>query len=474
MRNDDNIGDFFRNNLNKPDNSGDAWDRPDTNVWADAQAEIFAEETEEKRSFAWLWLLAFLLISSVIGTYIWSLKKQVLELEKTTEKQKIAVKEQEKRILNLEQNAQLIKQNHSEKIENLKAEQVAILEEKEIVQKELLSHQNSIFQLQKENERFEKQRELVQKLPSTKTLEVRTQDSKLFLKPISSLTNSIKDLAVTDLAKMPALTIAKLIKKEKAERGKLKITYDYSFLNLKMPATNVEKEESKSIFNVENAVYLAPVHGLSIAYSPKKNLYIRAGIQQTKGKTERIWKISEEYDKSGEYLDAEGKVNNDLNYTFNTPYVAHDGAINVKIPEETELEDKANLYAEISDYQVFDYKKFSLGAEYLLGQKKLQWQLNAGLSWNSLSFEEYFSKANVKVNGEFLAIEKVGINQKSESNKSFMGLYSGIGLNYNISSHWSVGANLNYNLNLISNQKNEFAVSDLLAREVGLSVAYSF
>ena len=241
-----------------------------------------------------------------------------------------------------------------------------------------------------------------------------------------------------------------------------------------MPASQGEKDDIKSIFNVENNVYLAPVHGLSIAYSPKKNMYIRAGIQKTEGKIERIWKISEDYDKSGEYLNAEGELTNDLNYTFNTPYAAHHGAINVEIPENTELEDKDNLFTQISDYQVFDYNKISLGAEYLLGNDKFQWQLQAGLSWNNLSFREYFSEAEVKVNGEILSIEKIEIKQKSDANKSFLGLYSGVGLNYNISPHWSVGANLNYNLNLINKQKNKFTVSDLLAREVGLTVRYVF
>jgi len=297
---------------------------------------------------------------------------------------------------------------------------------------------------------------------------------KEYLKPISPIENSAKMLAIDDLIEVPNLTISNINQYKKTEKNKWKIAYDYSFLNLKMPASQDSKDDIKSIFNVENNVYLAPIHGLSIAYAPKENLYIRTGIQKTQGKTERVWKISEDYDKSGEYLNAEGKVINDLTYTFNTPYAAHDGAINVKIPEDTELEDKDNLFAQISDYQTFDYYKASLGAEYLIGDQKLNWQIQAGLSYNHLIFYEYFSEADVKVNGEILPIEKIAITQKSETNKSFIGLYNGLGLNYNISPHWSVGANLNYNLNLINNQKNKFAVSDLLAREVGLSVAYSF
>jgi len=91
MGDNDNIGDFFRNKLNKSDKSGDAWDRPDANVWINAQAEIFAEEPTKKRSFLWLWFLSFLLISSAVGVYIGSLKKQVIKLEETLEKQEIAI-----------------------------------------------------------------------------------------------------------------------------------------------------------------------------------------------------------------------------------------------------------------------------------------------------------------------------------------------------------------------------------------------
>jgi len=479
MRNDDNIGDFFRNNLNKSDNSGDNWDKPDAGVWANAQAEIFAEEPAKKRSLIWFYLLAFLLISSTIGVYVWSLNKQVIKLKETIEQQEVAVNEHEKKILDLEQKIDVTKQSHSKEIAKLNNEQANILKEKKSSDKKLVKSRNRAFQLEKENDILEsKVQSFANQLEDKNALLVEEKvvniEKKEAIKAISALTNSTNQLAVNDLIAMPDLTISKLVKEEKIEKNKWKVGIDYSFLNLKMPASNVEKDNIKSLFNVKNTVYLAAAKGLSVAYSPKKNLYLRAGFQQTEGKIERIWKISEDYDKSGEYLDAEGKVNNDLNYAFNTPYAAHDGAINVKIPEDTELEDKDNLFAEISDYQVFDYNKVSLGAEYLLNKGKFQWQLNAGLSWNNLSFKEYFSEAEVKVNGEVLQIEKVEIKQKSDANKSFIGLYSGVGLNYNISPHWSVGTNLNYNFNLISNQKNNFSVSDLLAREVGLAVNYHF
>lgn len=479
MENKDNIGDFFRNNLNKSDNSGDAWDRPDAGVWANAQAEILAEEPAKKRSLVWLWLLGFLLISCAIGIYVWSLKKQVLNLENTVKHQEIAIEKQEKAILNLEKNIDLAEQNYSNEIEQAKSEKDVVLAEREEFGKDLLASKNKVFQLQKENDNLIKQAEnFANQLKEQNTILATQKTEKLIkkehLKPTTPLVHSPNLLAINNLIEMPDLAIAKLIKKEKIEKGKWKIGYDYSFLKLNMPASQVEKDDIKSIFNVENNVYLAPVHGLSIAYSPKKNLYIRAGIQKTEGKIERIWKISEDYDKSGEYLDAEGKLTNDLNYTFNTPYTAQDGAINVKVPEDTELEDKDNVFAQISDYQAFDYKKISLGAEYLLGKGKFQWQLQAGLSWNHLSFNDYFAEAEIKVNGEILPIKKIEIKQESDATKSFVGLYSGVGLNYNISPHWSVGANLNYNLNLINNQKNNFAVSDLLAREVGLTVRYVF
>ena len=479
MENEDNIGDFFRNNLNKSDNSGDAWDRPDAGVWANAQAEILAEEPAKKRSLAWLWFLGFLLISGAMGVYVWSLKEQVINLEETLEEQKIAIGNQEKEILNLQERVSLSNQKYSEEIEASKSEKIAILKEKKIVEKNLLKSENNIFQILKEKSDFEKQNQIfATQLEEKKAIlaekKIENTVKKEQLKPITPLVNSTNMLAVNDLIEMPDLAILKLNQNKKTEKNKWKIGYDYSFLNLKMPANNVAKDDVKSIFNVENNVYLAPVHGLSIAYSPKENLYIRAAVQKTSGKTERIWKISEDYDKSGEYLDAEGKVINDLTYAFNTPYAAHEGAINVKIPEDTELEDKDNLFAQISDYQVFDYYKASLGAEYLLGKRKLNWQLQAGLSYNHLSFYEYFSEAEVKVNGEFLPIEKIEITQKSEESKAFIGLYSGVGLNYNITPHWSVGANLNYNLNLINKQKNKFTISDLLARELALSVTYSF
>lgn len=479
MENQDNIGDFFRKNLKKSDNSGDDWDRPDANVWANAQAAILEEEPKEKPALSWLYLLAFLLISCAIGVYVWSLKKQMINLEETIEQQEIAVNEQKQKILDLEQKIDVRKLEHSKEIANLNNERAGILKEKKSANKELLKSRNKAVQLQKENDILESQVQKIANQINDKSVilveeKVINLDKKEVVKPISPLTITTNLLAVNDLIEMPDLAFPKLIQERKIEKNKWKVGIDYSFLNLKMPANNEEKDDIKSLFNVENTVYLAPVKGISVAYSPKKNLYIRAGFQQTEGKIERIWKISEDYDKSGEYLDADGKVNNDLNYGFNTPYAAHDGAINVKVPEGTELEDKDNVFAEISDYQVFDYKKVSLGAEYLLNKGKFQWQVQAGLSWNNLSFKEYFSEAEVKVNGEVLQIDKVEIKQKSDVNKSFIGLYSGVGLNYNISPHWSVGTNLNYNFNLISNQKSNFSVSDLLAREVGLAVNYHF
>ncbi|MGK0364244.1 MAG: opacity protein-like surface antigen [Saprospiraceae bacterium] len=479
MENKDNIGDFFRNYLNKSDNSDDSWDRPDAGVWVSAQTEIFTEDPVKRWSLVWLWLLAFLLMFSAVSVYIWSLKKQVVNLENTIQHQEIAIEKQEKAILNLEEKANLAEQNYSKEIESSKSEQNTILVEKEEIKKDLLGGKNSVFQLQKEKENLIKEVEIFANQLEAKNAILAEQKAEIsikkeYLKPILSLAHSTNLLAINDFIEMPDLAIAKLIQKDEIEKNKWKIGYDYSFLNLKIPASQEEKDDIKSIFNVENNVYLAPVHGLSIAYSPTKNLYIRAGIQKTEGKIERIWKISEDYDKSGEYLDAEGMLKNDLNYTFNTPYTAQDGAINVKVPEDTELEDKDNLFVQISDYQILDYKKISLGAEYLLGKGKFQWQLQAGLSWNHLSFNDYFAEAEVKVNGAILPIEKIEIKQKSDANKSFVGLYSGVGLNYNISSHWSVGANLNYNLNLINKQKNNFAVSDLLAREVGLAVRYVF
>lgn len=479
MENQDNLGNFFRKNLSKSEGASDGWDKPDASVWADAQIDIFAEKTTKKRYRVALFLLAFLLLTGVTGAYIWSLQGQVEELEKSLKVQEIALQKQEEKTLSLEKKAALTLQNQLKEKQEENENQLAIQKEKIALEKTLVIHQNDALDLQKENKHWKQQvLQLSSTLKETKDLLEDKKASILVEKkntmPVASLEKEIQAIAVNSFSELPTPSFPDAFLAKKEKKNKWKVAYSYSFLDLKMPSTTNTKDVDKAIINIDNTTYLSPTNGLSVAYSPKENWFIRAAYQGANGKTERVWQIVDSYDKSTEYLGQDGEIQNNLSYAFTTPFVAHGGDIEIRVPSETELEEEDILFSKISDYQTFDYSRISLGAEYGTGKRKWNYHLSSGLNWNTLKFKEYFTEAEIKINNQNYEIEKIDLTQKTKLSKSFLGLYAGLGLSYQISPHWSTAATLNYTINLINTKENGFATSDLLAREVGLSVAYHF
>ena len=76
-----------------------------------------------------------------------------------------------------------------------------------------------------------------------------------------------------------------------------------------------------------------------IAYSIFPKIWITAGVRRTIGGFEKNFSDKLIYDKSGEYLDGEGKTINEFDITTQSGFGDSGSTINFEIPDGTAIDD---------------------------------------------------------------------------------------------------------------------------------------
>jgi opacity protein-like surface antigen len=465
-----NLEDFFRKKLNDPSESEGAWDRPDPDVWEQAQLQI--RDFQKRGGFFiknlnWAILLLFLL--STAG-FIWHLLDENKALKEALKIQnELAVQASEKNEITETKRTQG------------QADLQPLQKTKNNIPKNQTAPNNQVLISPKVGKQLKSgHQKLKNSIPFT-DLNESMWEEKIDFQINNEETRIYKNVPFLHQKQMPLellaahkLNLMPLSTPIKKSQRKYEVGYEYSFPSIKIPSKEGKLASDEKLSTLKSTNHLSPAQGVYFAYAPKQNLFIRTGIRRATAKMERNWKIVDDYNKSGEYIKPNGGVGNDIDLSLRTPYGEQQGDVQLEIPDGTELSSDDLILLFLSDFQEFTLYQIPVGLEYFHGKRKLQWHFQGGFQWNRMTFGDYTLIANAEAKNKELSVSKVDINDKSGVSKNFLGLYAGIGINYAFTDHWHARATLGYDYSFIQNKSKEFSSSDFVGNAVKFGLNYRF
>lgn len=460
---DNNLDDFFRKKQDE-DLSSDGWDEPSEQVWENAQPQ-FPTYPQQRRTNKMLILLVLLLLTFLAagGNYVWKtnlskklLNEEIVLLKKQLKQQQTTFNTLNSEYAALQEEHFAAKEASSNTVETLKN---TIKNNTTYCQNTLQQQQRTIQELGKKQERLEKRNEelnmrtaLLKKqfalpkpiFPTVQHKEKELTDYKSI--PLKYLED--KPLAVTSEdskeINLPIISIP-----EKTWK-KYEIGLDRSSLTLTMQVAN-EFENINNIQDSNMEIYqVSKAHGFHFGYAPIENLYIKTGLRYSNFFIENTHISGAIYDKSSEYIDANGNLANDLilNSSTNNNKVAQ--TITVGIPNGTTLETGDLLLSTLTAFQNFDLLQIPFGVAYYRGKRRVQWEFQGGLTWNFVNFGQYDLHADFQANNIEIPTNNFTVITKSESLSQYLGGYVGIGGNYRFSDKWQLRAGINFESNALN------------------------
>jgi hypothetical protein len=485
--NKNNLEDFFNNRINDFDESNDGWDLPDESAWENAQAHF--PNQPQKKTWNWklgvLILLVFTLFSA--GVYIYFLKKDLVNKSNEIEIAKNEIENKNNTITNLEK--EISKVESELKKEKLNTQNVitSLTQKEQILTQTIFSQKKKNQFLSKENQKNSK--ELIstqsnfasknesnfpinEKIASNYTI----KDSKMILEnliPIASSFMEIQNIFPTQKLDLES-EFNVFFPTPKKKKGKFEIGVNYTSLNLKIPLSYDFEKLEKEDFGKKNWSFPVQTKGgeFYLAYKVRPKLWITTGLRRTTGGFEKTFSDKLIYDKSGEYIDGDGKTINEFEITTQTGFSDAGSSIDFEIPSGTNIDDGDFLETEWNYSQQYKFIHIPIGVNYLMGKNKLKLFLTGGFGWNKVSLGEYFVEAQLSYDNEILPIKRNEESKKNEVSSQFINGFAGVGLNYQLTSSWKARTSFTMEKNFI--QKDEILETNSLSKVFDIGLSYRF
>ena len=444
----DKLDGFFRNRLRDESRSEDHWDRPDPQVWEQAQARLTDHSENKNWRFAyWPWFLLGNLLLGTLLTYIVILHQTNTELKEDLAKQyQVAISYQ--------QETQKQTAKYQSKIIELEEEIVTIKKESvreisSVRQQIITNHKKATSDATQMALQYDQKiRALSQEL-ALATYYLQTTTSQIIqngdANPSQAQTSAnspqkwgmLAELATASIAPLPVgvtgvepqVIVLRPTEDRRVENswelgiqfGRALTTKDYK-ANF---GEQVRTEELRS--NLSNHTL-----ELAIAYSPKTNWWISSGIRFLQYKGESSFKIGTEYDKAKEYLDDEGRKVNDL--SLETVNYLQSNSFDVRIfnPTDVALEDQELITGELTHRQHSQLWQIPFDLEYRRQISKWGWQIHAGPTLNYQIVKENEIGGRLEALQRVLAVEVLEDESRGEKADLFLGFEGGVGLSYQL------------------------------------------
>lgn len=208
---------------------------------------------------------------------------------------------------------------------------------------------------------------------------------------------------------------------------------------------------------------VAPYLGVNIAYSPFKNLWIRAGIRGGGNTSSLKQNMGIVYDNGHEYTLPSGDIGNDFVLNTSTGYTDIKNTLTLIVPKTTANGDLFELkyYEELKTIHL----QIPLTIEYFFGSRKWQPFVYSGLKWNIFQYEYKASDINL-VSRDQPIIFDINKNQTNASTLQHVSFLTGAGLSCNIKPKLSLRTRvaLEYNVSLeATTTDTDFSKSGLSA-----------
>ncbi len=485
--NKNNLEDFFNNRINDFDESDDGWDLPDESAWENAQAHF--PNHPQKKTWNWklgvLILLVFTLFSA--GVYIYFLKKDLVNKSNEIEIAKNEIENKNNTITILEKEISKVESESEKEKLNTQNAITSLTPKQQIATQTILSQKNTNQFLSKENQKNNKELIITQsnfafknesnfpineKIASNYTI----KDSKMILEnsiPIASSFMEIQNVFPAQKLDLES-EFNIFFPTPQKKKGKFEIGVNYTSLNFKIPLVYDFEKLEKEDFGKKDWSFPVQSKGgeFHLAYKVRSNLWIITGLRRTAVGFEKSFSDKLIYDKSGEYIDGDGKTINEFEITTQTGFSDTGSNIDFEIPNGTTINDGDFLETEWNNSQQYKFTHIPIGVNYFMGKNKLKLFFTGGLGWNKVSLGEYFVEAQLSYDNEILPIKRNEESKKVEVSSQFINGFAGAGLNYQLTSNWHARTSFTMEKNFI--QKNEILRSNSFTKVFDLGLNYRF
>ena len=442
---------FFKNRINRLEKEDGDWDRPEVDVFGQAQKHFpsYPQKKKKDRKIWWLLLIGLLLMTWIGYTVYLNKKINVLgaELEIAGQHLQQNKADSEKTKTNLSNKIKTL-QSKTEKqintIEQLTAAQnqlsQQIKQESQNVQK--ISSKNNILQGQISEQLFG-QNLIIGEIKRENILAFNP-----VMKTSQRITNQVKQIQSAGLNEIvwskdveKELKISIHLQKPKLKYPKPKrfeIGLYLSSLYYEMPlAYTFSKLESEEKGSASFPIQMTSPR-LHFAYALNSRLWLTTGFRKANYQLNKKFDSELIYDKENEYINADGKTVNEFNLNIQTGYSTGNNEIGIEIPQDSDIANGDILDAKWQFIQTFQFTQMPIGMQYFLGEQKWQCHLSGGLAWNKVTSGTYFIEPEIFYDNEKIEVEENKKKEAFESNNTFLSAYAGIGLNYQMTENWQI------------------------------------
>lgn len=463
---------FFKNKLNEPNDSNDNWDMPDDAVWGNAKKEFLtpADISSNNRKY-FLMALVLLLILGLGAIAYW----QNLQLEKVksvVEVQRETIEKVQKEKTELNQKLEKTVASFNDKSELFEIEKDNLIEGNKNLAKQIRRQEEKVRELiaEKDNPVLAEKNKLANELNDepevlpSKLDEIKSApiDLKL-IEPLATL--SLPAMKNTQRVYL-YIPNSQEINVAKHHSFDFEIGYEYAQVNMSLSQGDKFNKEKYGYFS-ENHFDFEATHGVHLAFSPIKSLFVKTGFRKSKAAFVNKGSQVLKYDKEKEYEKPGGGWGNDIVLETGNPFSGGSNDIGIVVSEGDEIESEESLKIDFEDQFEFDFYQIPFGLEYYIGKKSLQLQLQLGGQWNRMVFSDFKFSASVDDEKEII-VDKVELNSKEIEAKQFVSTYAGLGLNYRLAKHLHIRTSLNYDFNMGKGA----AYSELKSRTVHVGLIY--
>ena len=502
---DNNLEDFFKNQLNRFDEPNEDWAKPDPSDWEKVASQV---PMFNKPPFWTLSNLSIIGLSTVLVCsifYIWHLKTEVSTLEENIQIQDINIERVQKEIKIIDE--KYIKQQAiiEEENEDLKQEYQNITQQNLSLQNITKKQQKAISEIykiqnnptsktlkendkstsenrQSSNKKTNKdnvtplkansksklsdnktQPPIAEHQPSTKGKTAKTNVVKDEIKNIYSLEmlplTDVEMNKVTQNMRLPKENISVDDNKNKRKKfnirlpkvsiSNIQLGYEYRLQEMYIPSKiDIVELESFSDEHNGNGNYIG-LHGLTLNVPLSKNWSIETGARFSNSQLEYSSYSEAIYNTENEYTLTNGTIGKTINIEQETPFSTTKTEVQLLFDADKKLADNEDFSWFSDGYQELKTFQIPLGISYQYKKKKLKGLLGAGLQWNKIAFGDIDYKMSFfNQDYEFRALTSPSEVTSDIKRLNYFSAYSMLGLEYQILKDWSIRATGTYNFHL--------------------------
>lgn len=199
-----------------------------------------------------------------------------------------------------------------------------------------------------------------------------------------------------------------------------------------------DKGKGRFTYQWENT----PTSGFSFTRILNKKWWLQTGFRFGRSKWSRNFLFESFYNKSGEYIKANGEVGYDLTLVSTGTTNTAEMNLNVSITNASSLDDNDLIVSALAIKKSINWFQIPLGLEYRFGKKRLNYMVKSGVSFNQITTTNHHVEGFIESHVSELLINEIEYS-KSDA-KRFLEGYLGAGLRYELKENIILHGNFNF------------------------------